>query len=86
MQGNMLGKVGLTELFGRMHGKRPELRITIDEIEVSRQWPGGACLNYRETHADAGGFQTVRRSTVLLEAFADGSLRWQHLHETPVRA
>lgn len=86
MQGNTLGKADVAELFERLHGKRPELRITIDEMEISHEWPGGACLTYRETHADAGGSQTARRSTVLLEASADGSLQWRHLHETPIAA
>lgn len=85
-QGNALGKESVTELFEQMHGKRPKLRITIDEMEISHVWPGGACLTYRETHADAGGSQTARRSTVLLEAGADSSLQWRHLHETPVVA
>ncbi|MBA8880919.1 DUF4440 domain-containing protein [Phyllobacterium myrsinacearum] len=84
MQGNTLGKEEVAELFGRMHGKRPELRISIDQMDTSHEWPGGVCLTYRETHADSDGFQTVRRSTVLLEASADGSLQWRHLHETPV--
>jgi hypothetical protein len=84
MQGNMLGKESVTELFEQMHGKHPELRIIIDEMEISHEWAGGACLTYRETHADAGEFQAARRSTVLLVASVDDSLQWRHLHETPV--
>lgn len=86
MQGTALGKEGVGELFGRLHGKRPELRITVDEMQICHEWSGGACVTYRETHADAGGVQTARRSTVVLEASADGSLRWRHLHETSVAA
>lgn len=84
MQGTALGKEGVGELLGRLHGKRPTLQITVDEMQVSHEWPGGACIAYRETHSDAGGVQTARRSTVLLEASADGSLQWRHLHETPI--
>lgn len=86
MQGTALGKEGVSELFGRLHGKRPELRITVDEMQISHEWSGGACVTYRETHADASGVQTARRSTVVLEASADGSLQWRHLHETPIAA
>lgn len=86
VQGTALGKEGVGELFERLHGKRPELRITVDEMQISQEWSDGACVTYRETHADAGGVETARRSTVVLEASADGSLRWRHLHETPIAA
>lgn len=86
MQGTALGKEGVGELFARLHGKRPGLRITVDEMQISQEWSGGACVTYRETHADAGGVETARRSTVVLEASADGSLRWRDLHETPIAA
>jgi hypothetical protein len=86
MQAAVLGKEDVGELFGRLHGKRPELRITVDEMQISHEWSGGACITYREMHTDTGGVRTARRSIVLLEASADGSLRWRHLHETPIAA
>lgn len=85
-RGTAVGKEGVGELFARLHGKRPELRITVDEMQISHRWPGAACVTYRETHADAGGIVTARRSTAVLETAAGGVLRWMHLHETPIVA
>jgi len=84
MQGAVLTKEDVGELFGRLHGKRAGLRIAVDEMQVRQEWHGGGCLTYRETHEDAGGVPITRRSTVVLTATADGSLRWQHLQETPI--
>lgn len=86
MQGSVLDKGAVTDFFGPLRGKSPQLRIVVDEIEIVRQWAEGACLTYRETQADADGIQTVRRSTVVMEALAGEPLRWRHLHETPVSA
>ncbi|MDH6233001.1 hypothetical protein M2281_003612 [Mesorhizobium soli] len=84
IQGMELRKESVGKLFERLHGKRPGLRIAVDEMQVAHVWPGGACVTYRETHVDASGDHTVRRSTVLLEISQDRSLLWRHLHETPV--
>ncbi|MFS8047749.1 DUF4440 domain-containing protein [Rhizobium sp. BR 314] len=86
MQGGVLDKQAVTDFFGPLRGKSPKLRIVVDEIEIVRQWTEGACLTYRETQSDADRIQSVRRSTVVLEALPDQPLRWRHLQETQVSA
>ncbi len=86
MQGSVLDTQAVSDFFGPLRGKSPKLRIVVDEIEIVRQWPGGACLTYREAQSDADGIESVRRSTVVLEALADQPLRWRHLQETQVSA
>lgn len=86
LQGERLDHAGLLALFACGHGARPGLRIVIDELHGIAAWPGGAVVGYREVQTDAASRRTVRRSTVVFELGADGTVVWSHLHETPVAA
>lgn len=85
LPGQCLDYQGLYRVFEQAHGKRPGLQIRIDELQQIASGPSMAVVSYREWQADAAGNQSQRRSTAVFEQ-NDGSLRWLHLHETPVAA
>lgn len=70
------------ELFHNNAGRRPELRIVIDEYKMLLDAPHGVVCRYRETHHDAGEALT-RWSVVVMELDQDKP-RWRYLHETKI--
>ncbi|AIO69587.1 hypothetical protein [Burkholderia oklahomensis] len=84
LPGALLDRTGLNALFSQGHGKRPGLRIEIDELRQICAWRGGAVIGYRETQTDGEGRSIARRSTAVFEYDASSRIVWRHLHETPV--
>ncbi|MGH8380063.1 MFS transporter [Pseudomonas sp.] len=83
LPGQVLDYPGLCRLFQQAYGKRPGLQIRIDELQEISAGPCLTVVSYREWQADAMGNQSLRRSTAVFE-HDHGTLRWLHLHETPV--
>lgn len=81
-KGIALGKDDVRHMFAANHGKRPALRIHVENIDVVTVWKTGALLTYQETHREGAASSTVRRSTVALTISEKGPLYWRHLHET----
>ncbi|PCE21833.1 DUF4440 domain-containing protein [Paraburkholderia acidicola] len=84
LQGLQLDRTAVDGLFSQGHGKRPGLRIEIDELHDIAAWREGAVVGYRETQIDESGSCTVRRSTAVLACDESGCVTWRHLQETSV--
>lgn len=83
LPGQCLDYPGLHRVFQQAHGKRPGLQIRIDELKQITVGARVTVVSYREWQGDATGNQSQRRSTAVFE-HDNGTLRWLHLHETPV--
>ncbi|MCX4164900.1 MULTISPECIES: DUF4440 domain-containing protein [Paraburkholderia] len=84
LQGLRFDRTAVDRLFSQGHGKRPGLRIEIDELRDIDMWRDGAVVGYRETQIDESGSCTVRRSTAVLACDESGRVTWRHLQETSV--
>ncbi|MFL9875520.1 DUF4440 domain-containing protein [Paraburkholderia megapolitana] len=84
LQGLQIDRTAVDELFSQGHGKRPGLRIEIDELRDIDMWRDGAVVGYRETQIDESGSCTMRRSTAVLACDESGRVTWRHLQETSV--
>ncbi|CRL48738.1 MULTISPECIES: DUF4440 domain-containing protein [Pseudomonas] len=80
--GRVLDFEALSELFQLAGGKKLGFRIELSELRGVALYDGGAVVSYREQQTDATGLHSDRRSTVVFEKDADGTLIWRHLHET----
>ncbi|MCU1749932.1 DUF4440 domain-containing protein [Pseudomonas sp. 6D_7.1_Bac1] len=80
--GNALDFPALSELFDKLGGARPGLRISLSELRGIDQHAGGATVSYRELQSDASGVLNDRRATAVIEKLPSGALQWRHLHET----
>lgn len=80
--GNALDYPGLSELFDKLGGARPGLKISLSEWRGIDQHAGGATVSYREVQSDASGVLNDRRATAVIERLPSGALLWRHLHET----
>jgi hypothetical protein len=80
--GRVLDFEALSELFQLAGGKKLGFRIELSELCGVALYDGGAVVSYREQQTDATGLHSDRRSTVVFEKDADGTLIWRHLHET----
>lgn len=80
--GNRMDVAAVSELFSRLGGQRPGLKITLSELTGLDRHARGAIVSYREHQIDDSGTQTDRRATVVFEKQASGALLWRHLHET----
>ncbi|MNJ42875.1 hypothetical protein D3C77_378550 [compost metagenome] len=83
LPGHRLDYPGMYRLFQQAYGKRPGLQIRIDELQEIASHSCLTVVSYREWQADAVGNQSLRRATAVFE-HDHGTLRWRHLHETPV--
>ncbi|MFO2465093.1 nuclear transport factor 2 family protein [Pseudomonas sp. 15FMM2] len=80
--GARVDAAGVRDLFNRLGGQRPGLKITLSEMSGIDRHARGATVTYREHQVDDSGAQTDRRATVVFEKQASGALLWRHLHET----
>ncbi|MHC8342215.1 DUF4440 domain-containing protein [Pseudomonas sp. RT6P73] len=80
--GRVLDFAALNELFLRAGGRKLGFRIELSELRGTALYDGGAVVSYREQQTDATGLHSDRRSTVVFEKQASGSVIWRHLHET----
>lgn len=80
--GKRMDAGAVNQLFKRLGGQRPGLKITLSELTGIDRHARGASVTYREQQVDASGTRTDRRATVVFEKQASGALLWRHLHET----
>jgi len=80
--GNALDFPALSELFDKLGGARPGLKIGLSELRGIDQHASGATVSYRELQSDASGVLNDRRATAVIEKLPSGALQWRHLHET----
>lgn len=71
----------LSAFFQAQRGAKPGLKISLDEITVIAEWPGGAVVSYSEWQSLPGQENTLRHSTVIFSN-AGSDLLWLRLHET----
>ncbi|MDX6021286.1 DUF4440 domain-containing protein [Scandinavium sp. V105_16] len=79
--GSSLDHAALCQFFRAQGGSRSGLQITVDNIALLAEWPGGAALRYSEKQILPQQPASLRWSTVIFQQ-AEGKILWRHLHET----
>lgn len=78
--GRLVGLDDVEQMFRRAAGQRPELEISVSDMQPVWQDAAGLAMRYLETHR-LDGVETSRRSVVILQRDGQGVL-WRYLHET----
>jgi hypothetical protein len=79
--GVSLDHAALCQFFRAQGGMRGGLKITVDNIALLAEWPGGAALRYCERQNLPQQPASLRWSTVIFQLAGD-NIQWRHLHET----
>lgn len=82
IRGDQLDRDDTRSLFGRLHGARPGVVITIDHVAVRVERPVGWLVTYRETQRMTDGSSNQRLSVAWLQPVDGGRPRWSFLQET----
>ncbi|PCE29281.1 nuclear transport factor 2 family protein [Burkholderia ubonensis] len=80
--GRAFDRDGTREVFAKLAGARPGLRITLSEVRVLASDDAHAVVTYLEAQHAASGELPARRATAVFERDAAGAVRWTHLQET----
>ncbi|MGU7773577.1 nuclear transport factor 2 family protein [Burkholderia sp. MR1-5-21] len=80
--GHAFDRDGTRELFTKLAGAKPGLRITLSEIRVLASDDRHAVVTYLEAQHAATGELPARRATAVFERDTAGEVRWTHLQET----
>ena len=78
--GRLVGLNDVEQMFRRAAGQRPELEISVSDMQPVWRDAAGLAMRYLETHR-LDGVETWRRSVVILKRAGQGVL-WHYLHET----
>lgn len=79
--GISLDHAALCQLFRTQGGARAGLKITVENIALLAEWPGGAALRYAEKQTLPEIPVSWRWSTVIFQQTGE-KIFWRHLHET----
>ncbi|MGZ2743870.1 polyketide cyclase [Burkholderia stagnalis] len=80
--GREFDRAGTHELFAKLAGAKPGLRITLSEVRVLASDDRHAVITYLEAQHAATGELPARRATAVFERDTAGEVRWTHLQET----
>jgi hypothetical protein len=84
VRGERLDRPGVHDLFARLHGARPGIRIAIDQVAVVVNQADGWLVTYRETQVLNDGSSNRRHSIAWLQPDPHGRARWCYLQETTI--
>lgn len=80
--GQQLDYPALAGFFKQVAGSKPGLQITVRNLALLHESELAVVLTYEEVQAFNDGSTNLRYATALFNKAVDGSLLWQHLHET----
>ncbi len=82
LSGHVLDFEKLCGFFQSQHGAKIGLQIEIEQMKLVAESADGGVVSYQEHQQLPGQNATLRYSTVVFSADADGKVIWRHLHET----